>query len=198
MDTLPVGSRGAMNFSTDFEEAIEKAWILASLAYNQAHVRTGYLILGILQDRNLRNVLYAISDEFKKIRVEDLADGFDGIVDGSNEDEMVASDGFGGKGTGNVGEASGATAPAGMGKGEALAQYCTDLTQQAKDGKIDPIVGRDEEIRQMVDILMRRRQNNPMLTGEAGVGKTAVVEGFAHRIASGDVPPPLKNVSLLS
>lgn len=198
MDTLPVGSRGVMNFSADFEETIERAWVLASLAYNTAHVRTGYLILGILQERNLRNVLYAISDEFKKIRVEDLADGFDGIVDGSAEDTMAASDGFGGKGTGNIGEASGATAPAAMGKGEALAQYCTDLTQQAKDGKIDPIVGRDEEIRQMVDILMRRRQNNPLLTGEAGVGKTAVVEGFAHRIASGDVPPPLKNVSLLA
>ena len=82
-------------------------------------------------------------------------------------------------------------APAAMGKEEALKKYCTDLTQQARDGKMDPIVGRDEEIRQVVDILMRRRQNNPILTGEAGVGKTAVVEGFALRIARGDVPPAL-------
>ncbi|MFT6528018.1 MAG: type VI secretion system protein VasG [Celeribacter sp.] len=89
-------------------------------------------------------------------------------------------------------------APASMGKEEALKQYCTDMTQQAKDGKIDPIVGRDEEIRQIVDVLMRRRQNNPILTGEAGVGKTAVVEGFALRIARGDVPPALQGARLLA
>ena len=83
-------------------------------------------------------------------------------------------------------------APAAMGKQEALKQFTVDLTEQARSGKIDPIVGRDEEIRQIIDILMRRRQNNPILTGEAGVGKTAVVEGFALRIARGDVPPPLQ------
>ena len=81
-----------------------------------------------------------------------------------------------------------------MGKQEALKRFTVDLTEQARNGEIDPIVGRDEEIRQIVDILMRRRQNNPILTGEAGVGKTAVVEGFALRIARGDVPPPLKDV----
>ena len=89
-------------------------------------------------------------------------------------------------------------APAAMGKQEALKQFTVDLTENARQGKIDPIVGRDEEIRQIIDILMRRRQNNPILTGEAGVGKTAVVEGFALKIASGDVPPPLKDVSLRS
>ena len=94
------------------------------------------------------------------------------------------------------GEASGAMPPAQMGKQEALQRFTVDLTEQARKGKIDPIVGRDEEIRQIIDILMRRRQNNPMLTGEAGVGKTAVVEGFALKIAAGDVPPPLKDVTL--
>jgi type VI secretion system protein VasG len=92
------------------------------------------------------------------------------------------------------GEASGAIAPAAMGKQEALKKFTTDLTEQARGGKMDPIVGRDDEIRQVVDILMRRRQNNPILVGEAGVGKTAVVEGFAQRIARGDVPPALKDV----
>ena len=96
------------------------------------------------------------------------------------------------------GEASGAMAPAQMGKQEALKKYATDLTERARKGEIDPVTGRDEEIRQIVDILMRRRQNNPILTGEAGVGKTAVVEGFALRLARGDVPPPLQDVSLLS
>ena len=96
------------------------------------------------------------------------------------------------------GEASGAIPPAEMGKQEALKRFTTDLTEKARKGEIDPIIGRDEEIRQCVDILMRRRQNNPILTGEAGVGKTAVVEGFAHRIVAGDVPPALKDVSVQS
>jgi type VI secretion system protein VasG len=87
-------------------------------------------------------------------------------------------------------------APAQLGKQEALKRFATDLTDRARKGQIDPVTGRDEEIRQIVDILMRRRQNNPILTGEAGVGKTAVVEGFAVRLARGDVPPPLQDVSL--
>src|SRR5437667_7272146 len=96
------------------------------------------------------------------------------------------------------GENSGSVAPAQTGKQEALKKYTVDLTEKARKGEIDPIVGRDEEIRQIIDVLMRRRQNNPILTGEAGVGKTAVVEGFALRIARGDVPPQLKDVSLRS
>jgi type VI secretion system protein VasG len=125
-----------------------------------------------------------------------LTDRFDEIVGGSPEDSMSASDGFRIGGAAAPGEASRSIAPAQMGKQEALRQFTVDLTEQARNGEIDPIVGRDEEIRQIIDILMRRRQNNPILTGEAGVGKTAVVEGFAHRIASGDVPPPMRDVTL--
>ncbi len=109
---------------------------------------------------------------------------------------MSTSDGFRVGGGAAPGEASGAIAPAQMGKQEALKQFSVDLTERARNGELDPIVGRDEEIRQIVDILMRRRQNNPILTGEAGVGKTAVVEGFALRIAAGEVPPPLADVTL--
>jgi len=123
-------------------------------------------------------------------------ENFARIVAGSPEDGQRASDGSGD--AGEPGEASGAIAPAAMGKQEALKRYTVDLTERARSGEIDPIAGRDDEIRQIVDILMRRRQNNPILTGEAGVGKTAVVEGFATRLARGDVPPQLKDVSLLT
>ena len=138
-----------------------------------------------------------ISPTLAGIKADDLADGFHTITDGSPEDAMRPQDGSVTGGGAEPGEASGAMSPAQMGKGEALEQFCTDLTEQARNGEIDPIVGRDEEIRQIVDVLMRRRQNNPILTGEAGVGKTAVVEGFALRIARGDVPPALKDVRLL-
>jgi type VI secretion system protein VasG len=152
----------------------------------------------LVKTPGLRNVFLAISKEFAKIKGEALTDEFDKIVAGSPEAGLVASDGSGAAGGAAPGEASGAMAPAAMGKGEALKKFTTDLTARVRAGQIDPIIGRDEEIRQCVDILMRRRQNNPILTGEAGVGKTAVVEGFAHRIVAGDVPPALRDVAVLS
>jgi type VI secretion system protein VasG len=166
--------------------------------FGESQVRTGHLVIGILKTPGLRNTLPAISREFDKVKVEDLAEHFHQILGGSPEAALSPTDGFQVGGGAAPGEASGAMAPAAMGKQEALQRFTVDLTEQARSGKMDPIVGRDEEIRQIVDILMRRRQNNPILTGEAGVGKTAVVEGFALRIASGDVPPPLKDVSLRS
>ncbi|RUL77714.1 type VI secretion system ATPase TssH [Dyella choica] len=196
LDRLPRGSSTISDLSGDVEEAVERAWVFATLMFGEAQVRTGYLIFGVLRTRSLHNKLINISQEFEKVKPETLAEKFAEVVSGSPEDGQNASDGFRIGGAAAPGEASGAIAPAQMGKQEALRQFTVDLTEQARNGKIDPIVGRDEEIRQVVDILMRRRQNNPMLVGEAGVGKTAVVEGFALRIASGDVPPQLKDVQL--
>ncbi len=197
LDALPRGASSIQDLSEHLEDATERGWVWGSLLFSASQVRTGYLILGILKTPALRNILYAISPEFKKIKPDDLAENFAAAVNGSPEEGQGATDGSR-VGTGAPGEESGAVAPAAMGKEESLKKFCTDLTQQAREGKMDPIVGRDEEIRQVVDILMRRRQNNPILTGEAGVGKTAVVEGFALRIARGDVPPALKEARILA
>ncbi len=198
LDRLPRGSTSISDLSSHVEETVERAWVYASLLFGDSKVRTGYLIVGILKTSGLRNALLSISQEFEKVKLDTLVDRFDEVVGDSLEGELGAQDGSQVGGGAVPGEASGAMSPAQMGKQEALKQFSVDLTEKARNGEIDPIVGRDEEIRQIVDILMRRRQNNPILTGEAGVGKTAVVEGFALRIAAGDVPPPLQNVRLLS
>ena len=197
LDRLPRGATAISDFSPHIENAIERAWTYATLQFGEAQVRTGYLVLGMLKTPNLRNPLLAISKQFERVKVEDLAENFAKICDASPEAQMRAQDGTG-MGSGTPGEDSGAMAPAAMGKGDALKKFAVDLTEKAKKGEMDPITGRDEEIRQIIDILMRRRQNNPLLTGEAGVGKTAVVEGFAQRLARGDVPPQLKDVKLLT
>lgn len=198
LDKLPRGATAVSDFSSHVEEAVERGWVYSTLMYGDSQVRTGHLMVGILKTRNLANALVGISAEFQKIREHELAEQLEKIIDGSPEEQLNASDGTQVGGGVAPGEASGAMPPAAMGKQEALKTYSVDLTENARAGLIDPIIGRDEEIRQVVDILMRRRQNNPILTGEAGVGKTAVVEGFALRIAAGDVPPPLQGVSLRS
>ncbi|MCG7901406.1 ClpV1 family T6SS ATPase [Candidatus Thiodiazotropha endoloripes] len=196
LDTLPRGSTSISDLSSHVEEATERGWVYGTLMFGDSQVRTGYLMIGILKTNSLHNALLRISDQFKKLNIETLTDRFNEVVEGSPEEAMRSNDGFQVGGGAAPGEASDAMAPAQMGKQQALQQFSVDLTERARNGEIDPIVGRDDEIRQIVDILMRRRQNNPILTGEAGVGKTAVVEGFALQIASGDVPPPLKEVSL--
>jgi type VI secretion system protein VasG len=198
LDRLPRGATRISDLSEDLEESVERGWVYATLLFREPCVRTGYWLFGMLKTRHLRNALLNISKEFERIKPDRLSDEFQQICAGSPEDGQPAYDGASIGAPVGPGETSGAMAPAQMGKQEALKRFTVDLTEQARSGKIDPVVGRDEEIRQIVDILMRRRQNNPLLTGEAGVGKTAVVEGFARRIAAGEVPPMLKEVSLLA
>ena len=196
LDRLPRGSTSITDLSSHVEEAVERGWVYATLMFGESQVRTGHLVVGIIKTAGLRNALLGISREFDKVKLDTLTDRFREVVSGSPEETLAATDGFRVGGGAAPGEASAAMAPAQMGKQEALKQFSIDLTEKARKGELDPIVGRDDEIRQIVDILMRRRQNNPILTGEAGVGKTAVVEGFALRIVAGDVPPPLKDVAL--
>lgn len=194
LDKLPRGASSVSDLSQHVEEAVEKGWLYASLMFNAGKVRGGHLLFAMLKTPNLKNVLTGISNEYRKIDADKLAAGFASITGASseaNEAGGLATTGGGGGGDGEPG-----LEPAQ--EGSALAKFSVDLTAKARSGEIDKIVGRDAEIRQVVDILLRRRQNNPILTGEAGVGKTAVVEGFARRIADGDVPPQLKNVTLRS
>ncbi len=193
LDALPRGASAISDFSPQIEEAIEKGWLYASLQFGAAKVRTGHLLYGMLKTQTLTNALQNISMEFRKIDANRLASDFEGLTKGSTETTQVSA----APADASAGGDPGAGGVPG-GEGSALEQFSTDLTQQARDGKIETIIGRDAEVRQIVDILLRRRQNNPILVGEAGVGKTAVVEGFAKRIAEGDVPPSMQGVTLRS
>jgi type VI secretion system protein VasG len=192
---LPAGASSLSDFSHHIETAIERAWVLATLNFGDTHIRGAWLVGAIVKTPELRRVLLSISPAFGKIPVDGLEDALPGWIAGSPEAADAAYDNshFA---VAIPGEASNALAsPA---KGTPLEQFCTDLTARARGAEIDPVVGRDLEIRTMIDVLLRRRQNNPLLTGEAGVGKTAVVEGLALAIVSGNVPPKLIGVRLLS
>ncbi len=192
---LPAGAGSISDFSHHIELAIERAWIYATLEFSASRIRSGHLLAALLATSDLRRVLLAISPGFQAISVEQLVETLPAITLGSIETGEIA---FDQSKLDQVmpGEASGALAP--HETGSRLALYCSDLTALARDGGIDPVVGRGHEIRTIIDILLRRRQNNPLLTGDAGVGKTAVVEGLALAIAQGEVPPALAEVRLLA
>lgn len=194
---LPTGASSISDFSYHIELAIERAWVCASLEYSESAIRSGHLLFACLTTTELRRALSAISPVFDKIPLDILASDLAFITKDSPESEQNATDNsdLGGKNS-LPGEAS--SAMAGEQGKATLAQYTTDLTALAREGKIDPVIGREQEINTMIDILLRRRQNNPLLTGEAGVGKTALVEGMALAIADGHVPPPLAKVRLLN
>ncbi|WP_286940477.1 type VI secretion system ATPase TssH [Achromobacter sp. UBA4530] len=191
IDRFKNGNTRTPVFSAHLPKLFEHAWLIASLDTQTTRIRSGHLLLALLTEPDLAQLARRGSPLFESFRLDELKHDFAALTQGSEETGQAVglADDAGGQ------EAPGQPAP-GLSQTPALDQYTTNLTERAREGKIDPVIGRDAEIRQMIDILTRRRQNNPILTGEAGVGKTAVVEGLALRIVADDVPPALAGVTL--
>lgn len=189
LDAIKAGNSRAPALSPTIVDLAKNAWILASVEYGHSKITSAHILAALLLDEGLRRTTEATNGELKKIAPESLREVIRGIIGTTGESKQAGEEST------NTGDSTAFAAPS---KTPALDKFTVNLTEAAKNGKIDAVLGRDDEVRQIVDILIRRRQNNPILTGEAGVGKTAVVEGFALRIAAGDVPDQLKNVTIRS
>ena len=204
LDGFKSGNQRTPALSAMIPKLFEAAWGWASIEYGEAKIRSGHVLIALLADSELRRLVSVSARSLEKINLETLTKNFHALTEASSEAKDARALGDAGGASSGVfagGDAATPGAAAGGGKPSKtpnLDQYCINLTQRAREGKLDPVLGRDSEIRLMIDVLTRRRQNNPILTGEAGVGKTAVVEGLALRISQDDVPPQLKGVELLS
>ncbi|MRW85734.1 type VI secretion system ATPase TssH [Pseudoduganella sp. FT26W] len=183
-----IGSTRTPVFSHHLPLLLEHAWLIASLATPPAQIRSAHLLVALLTESELEQLAHRASPQFAKIPIDEVKHKLEKYTHGSQEETTAAPE--------SAADPLASLAQAGNARTPSLDQYTTSLTRQARDGKLDPVIGREAEVRQVVDILLRRRQNNPILTGEAGVGKTAVVEGLALRVAAGDVPSTLKDVEI--
>ena len=193
LSNFKTGNTRTPVFSSHLPVLLEHGWLIASLESPPARIRSGHLLLALLTEPSLSQMAYRASKLFARFQLDELKHKLDALTAGSPEHVKAAG---GSAASAEEGAAAENLSQAAAGKTPALDQFTTNLTQRARDGKVDPVIGRDAEIRQAIDILMRRRQNNPILTGEAGVGKTAVVEGLALRIALNDVPQALQGVAV--
>ena len=190
LEGLRTGNTGKPVFSPLLISWFEEAFLIGSVELGLPRIRSGVLLLTLLGKPG-RTAIEDHTDELAKVRADELRRELLDIAAASGEAEAAADE------APASGSRPGAAAAAAAGE-EALARFTIDLTAKAREGKMDPVLGRDSEIRQMIDVLTRRRKNNPMMVGEAGVGKTAVVEGFALRVAQGDVPAALRDVRVLN
>ena len=192
IDRFKTGNARPPALSPNVVDLMRVGWLIGSVDFGEHAIRTGHLLCALLSDDTLAHTAVAASRELEKISIETLRQNLQNLTGETDETSEPSAVGA------PAAAERGPQAPAGPTKTPALDQYTIDLTERARRGDIDPVLGRDSEIRQIIDILTRRRQNNPILTGEAGVGKTAVAEGFALRLVAGDVPPSIKNASIRS